>query len=187
LPTNRGPFELVSERIRLRDYRLDDLQAVHRYASDPEVVQYMPFGPNTLSETEAFLVRAMESARAEPRRSFDVALTDRSTEELIGGIRLGVQSDIHRDASIGYILRRDLWNRGLVTEAATTLLEFGFRRLGLHRIWATCAVDNVGSARVLEKLGMTREAHLREHMWLRDRWRDSYLYAVLDREWRPAT
>jgi RimJ/RimL family protein N-acetyltransferase len=52
-----------------------------------------------------------------------------------------------------------------MTEAASALVGFGFTHLGLHRIWATCAVDNIGSRRVLEKLGMTREAHLREHLW----------------------
>jgi ribosomal-protein-alanine N-acetyltransferase len=178
------PFELVSLMLRLRDYRPDDAEAVQRFASDPEVVEHLPFGPNELADTKAFLRRAIESAQAVPRRSFEVALTDRATGELVGGIRLGVQSDVHRDASIGYILRRDLWGKGLVTEAASALVAFGFTQLGMHRIWATCAVDNIGSRRVLEKLGMTREAHLREHLWVRERWRDSYLYALLERDWR---
>ncbi len=71
-----------------------------------------------------------------------------------------------------------------MTEAASSLVEFGFTRPGLHRIWATCGIDNVGSMRVLEKLGMHREVHLREHLWLRGKWRDSCLYAILEREWR---
>lgn len=176
-------FEFVTQRLRLRDYEPSDIDAVHLFVSDPEVVEHLPFGPNQRSDTEAFLERTRASARAVPRRSYEVALTDRTTGELIGGIRLGVQSDVHRDASLGYILRRDLWGRGLVTEAARALVGFGFARLEFHRVWATCAVDNVGSRRVLEKLGMTREAHLRQHLWVRGRWRDSYLYAILEQEW----
>lgn len=177
-----APFELVTSRLRLRDYGPEDLQAVHAVSGDPVVVEHLPFGPNTLADCEAFLRRVAESARTRPRRTFEVALTDKSNGELVGGIRLGVQSDVHRDASLGYILRRDLWGRGLVAEAASALVDFGFDHLDLHRIWATCAVDNIGSRRVLEKLGMKREAHLREHLWLRGRWRDSYLYAILEQE-----
>lgn len=182
-PPSFAPFELLTERLRLRDYEAADLDAVHRFSSDPAVVEHLPFGPNERSDTEAFLQRAMALARAVPRRSYEVALTDRMTRELIGGIRLGIESELHRDASLGYILRRDLWGRGLVTEAASALVGFGFRRLQLHRVWATCAVDNIGSRRVLEKLGMTREAHLRQHSWVKGRWRDSYLYAILEQEW----
>lgn len=157
---------------------------MHRFTSDPAVVEHLTFGPNELADTEAFLRRTAEAARASPRRSYEVALTDRESGELIGGIRLGIESDVHRDASLGYILRRDLWGRGLVTEAATAMVGFGFSRLGMHRIWATCAVDNIGSRRVLEKIRMKREAHLREHSWVKGHWRDSYLYAVLESEWR---
>lgn len=175
-----SPFELETRRLRLRDYVPSDLEAVHVFASDPAVVEHLPFGPNDLADTDAFLGRAMASARASPRRTYEVALTDRETHELIGGIRLGIQSDVHRDASLGYILRRDLWGRGLVTEAAAALVNLGFARLGLHRIWATCSVENVASRRVLEKIGMHREAHLRDHLWVKGRWRDSYLYAFLE-------
>lgn len=173
------PFELSTERLRLRDYVPADAVAVQLFAGDPEVVAHLPFGPNELIDTEAFIRRAMASARATPRRSYEVALTDRTTGELVGGIRLGVQSEIHREASLGYILRRDRWGRGLMTEAPSALAEFGFRQLELHRIWATCAVDNIGSMRVLEKIGMRLEGHLREHISVRGQWRSSYLYAVL--------
>ena len=57
--------------------------------------------------------------------------------------------------------------------------------LGAHRIWAECVADNTGSARVLEKLGMRREAHFREHQYYRDRWWDTLIYSILAHEWRP--
>lgn len=66
------------------------------------------------------------------------------------------------------------------------LVGFGFEQLGLHRIWATCSTENAGSARVLEKLGMRPEAHFKEDVNIRGRWRDSYLYAVLANDWEAA-
>ena len=74
-----------------------------------------------------------------------------------------------------------------VRQAARGLLAFGFETLGLHRIAATCDTGNVGSARVLEKIGMRREALFREDSLLRGRWRDSFLYAVLEHEWKGGT
>jgi RimJ/RimL family protein N-acetyltransferase len=62
-------------------------------------------------------------------------------------------------------------------------MRVGFEQLGLHRLWAICDVRNAGSAGVLRKVGMRREAMLRQHLWGRDGWRDSYLYAMLADEW----
>lgn len=177
------PLELSSGRAKLREFERSDLEAVQRYAGDPVAVEHVAFGPNELTDTEAYLERAMASARATPRRTYEVAITDLGSGELIGSIRLGIRSELRLDASLGYFLRRDLWGRGLVTEAATLLVGFGFKELGLHRTWATCSTANVGSARVVEKLGMRREAHLRADVNIRGRWRDSYLYAVLANEW----
>lgn len=177
------PLELASERLRLREFEPTDLQDVQRYTGDAQAVDHVAFGPNQLVETETYLHRAIAAARVVPRRSYEVAITHDRTSELIGSIRLGLTSDLNRDASLGYFLRRDLWGRGLATEAAKLLVSFGFERLELHRIWATCSTENAASARLLEKLGVRREGHLREDVRVRGRWRDSYVYAVLEREW----
>ena len=85
---------------------------------------------------------------------------------------------------IGYSLNRKFWGQGYATEAAEALVKFGFGQLNLHRIFATCDPFNVASARVLEKAGMQREGHFRQHKWVKGKWRDSLLYAILDCEWR---
>ncbi len=63
------------------------------------------------------------------------------------------------------------------------MVTFGFQDLKLHRISAHCIVDNTASAHVLEKLGMRREGQLRENEWMKERWWDTLLYGILDREW----
>jgi len=70
------------------------------------------------------------------------------------------------------------------TEATAPLLRIAFEGLGLHRVVGRVEVRNVGSARVLEKLGFRREAHLVENEWVRDEWQSELVYAILDREWR---
>ena len=82
------------------------------------------------------------------------------------------------------MLHRQYWGKGYATEAARRMLRFGFEDLKLHRIWASVAPDNTASVHVLEKIGMRREAlHLKAD-WLKDCWRDTFIYAILEEEWR---
>lgn len=171
---------IVTERLVLRDLTMDDAPAVHRYGSDPEVVRYMPWGPNTWADTQDFLERKLDDQRADPRRGFDLAVTLASSGELIGACGITIISTERLQAAMGYAYRRDIWGRGYATEAARALIAFGFERLGMHRICAYCDVDNIASARVLEKAGMQREGLLRQHMLMHGQWRDFYLYAILE-------
>lgn len=175
---------IVTERLILRDFVSEDEAAMHDYASDPEVVRYLMWGPNTAEETAAFMRLTLASQRERPRRTWDLAVARRADGRLIGSC--GIRLKDAPDAGMGYVYVRDAWGQGYGTEAARSLLDAGFRQLGLHRIWATCDPENSGSARVLEKAGMRREGHLRRHAWVKGRWRDSLLYAVLEDEWPAA-
>ena len=94
-------------------------------------------------------------------------------------------ADAH-EADIGYELDPPYWGHGYATEAARAIVRFGFTRLRLHRIWSWCIADNVGSARVLEKVGMRREGRLRENAYFKGRWWDTLLYGMLEDEWRAS-
>jgi [ribosomal protein S5]-alanine N-acetyltransferase len=85
---------------------------------------------------------------------------------------------------LGYELDPHFWGSGYATEAANRFLAFGFRDMGLHRIWAWCIAENLASSRVLDKIGMRQEGHLREHEWMQGRWWDTLLYAILEQEWQ---
>ena len=99
-------------------------------------------------------------------------------------VRLGIVAPQFRGGDVGYGLRADRWGRGLTTEAVRMLIGFGFEQLELHRIAAVCDPGNVGSRRVMEKVGMQAEGRLREDMLSQGRWRDSLAYAILEDEWR---
>ncbi len=179
----RPSLTLDTERLLLRDFRRRDWKAVHVYASDPEVVKFMPWGPNTEEGTKAFIERVIKFQEESPRQHFELAAVLKEDGALIGGCGLNVTSEADKTGCIGYCYNRRYWGRGLATEAAEALLCHGFGELGLHRIWATCDTQNLPSARVLEKSGMTLEGCLRESALVRGRWRDSFLYAILEGEW----
>lgn len=170
-----------TERLILREFSRDDWRAVHLYASDAAVVQFMDWGPNTEEETRGFLLRVMAAQTESPRQVYELAITRGEDGRLIGGVSL--HREAHFQAALGYCLNRRFWGQGFAAEAAQALCGYGFRELGLHRIFATCRPGNVASARVMEKIGMQREGVLREHFWAKAHWQNSFLYSVLADEW----
>jgi RimJ/RimL family protein N-acetyltransferase len=172
--------QLVSARLTLRPFEMSDLLSVHHYASDPAVTRYMDWGPNDDAATREFL----EMASAPRRMSaddFHFAVVLSSVSELIGGCSIRIESRIHERASFGYVIAKEHWGNGFATEAALRLKDFAFDVLGVHRLEATCHPDNVASARVLTKTGLSLEGRMRDHMLIRGTWRDSLLFATANR------
>ncbi len=174
-------IKLTTERLFLREVRKSDWKAVHEYAIDPIVCKFMPWGPNTEEDTKNYIKRAMNFRKEVPRTTFELAIILKSNQKRIGGCCIVISDVGNKQGWIGYCLNKNFWQQGYVTEAAVKLLEFGFEKLKLHRIFATCDTKNIGSARVLEKIGMRREGQMREHKLIRKKWRDSFLYAVINK------
>lgn len=170
----------------LRDLEERDLEAIHAYASDPEVVRFMPFGPNSAEETATVLRNMIAGQKEVPRVRFQLAIVPHDVGEVIGVAGLRVTDRAQAEGHIGYALQRRFWNRGYATDACAALLKFGFDTLGLHRVQTTVTVENHGSIRVLQKIGMRQEGHLVERLRIHGRWTDSVLFAILDRESRNA-
>ena len=176
------PIQLTTERLLLRPLVQSDFEAVHTYASDPEVCHYMNFGPNTEEETRVFLRASAQGWAEEPPDNYEFAVTLRGNGDLIGtcGLHLGP----FRRAEIGYIYRREAWGQGYGTEAARAVVDFGFRQLGLHRVQARHDAPNVASGRIMQRLGMTCEGRFREAVYRDGEWHDVLLYGILEEEWR---
>jgi RimJ/RimL family protein N-acetyltransferase len=181
--------ELVTERLLLRDFTWSDQEAVHTFASDPVVTRFMEWGPNDVHDTRAFLTMAVAQSSHRQRAEFEFATVLREpgsdgsdgSGRVIGSVSIRITNQQHQQGELGYILHRQFWSRGYATEASRALLAFGFGPLGLRRIAATCHPENIGSARVLEKAGMSLEGRMRDHKLVRGEWRDSLLYAAVDR------
>jgi ribosomal-protein-alanine N-acetyltransferase len=177
-------IELTSERLLVREMAPEDWPAVHEWASRPEACRYQTWGPNTPEETQAFVGRVVAAAAAEPRTEFTLLAQLRDTGRVVGSGSLFVRSQQFGTGEVAYIVHPDNWGQGIASEMAAALVGWGFAELGLHRVFGTCDPRNVASARVLRKLGMTHEGRMRHTALIRDGWRDSELYAVLEHEWR---
>jgi RimJ/RimL family protein N-acetyltransferase len=169
------PRDVVTSgpRLALARFRDSDLDAVHAFASDPEVCRFTGWGPNTLADTRAFLDEAVQHR---PDR-LDLAVV--RDGEVIGSASVWTTSPEHRAGELGYTIRRDCWGQGHATEVAGLLVELGFSRLGLERLAATCDPDNAASIRVLEKAGLRQEGLLRGLYRVRGRRRDRLVFGCL--------
>jgi len=167
-------------RLTLRDLEETDWEAVHSYASDPEVVRYMNWGPNTEDETKKYVQRSIVSGREQPRKDYELAIVLKKDEKLIGSCGIHVSDPDNQEGWIGYCFNSKFWRQGYATETARALLRFGFSQLNLHRVFALCDPENAASAHVLEKAGMQQEGHLRERKLRRGKWHDELLYAAID-------
>jgi ribosomal-protein-alanine N-acetyltransferase len=181
---NATGLTVNTDRLILRNFMNGDWRAVHVYASDPEVSRYMTWGPNSEQQSREYIERMMLHARQTRRREYELAVVLRESHGLIGGCGLTVEGPDGKEAMLGYCFDRSHWRNGYATEAAGAMLRFGFQTLGVHRIYSTADELNVGSWRVMEKLRMKREGRLREHIWCKGRWRNSFLYSILEDEWR---
>jgi RimJ/RimL family protein N-acetyltransferase len=172
---------LRTARLIARDFEPSDFEAVHAYASDPEVTRFMFFAPRTADETFAYLERMVATQRQVPRTVWELAVIRAADGRLIGGCDLTLEQP--HEADLGFIFARDAWTHGYASEIARALVRAGFEELGLDRVFATCDVDNHASARVLEHAGLTREARLDRHKFARDRWWTSFLYSLRRDDW----
>ena len=178
-------FILQTHRLELRLIEMVDVKDIHRLHSIPETDEFNTLGiPESLEETKRIIEPWIKANNASEIRNYTLAIIHKVNNEFVGllGLRLG--SKKYRRAEIWYKLHIDYWNKGLATEMVREILDYGFNVLNLHRIEAGCAVDNIGSARVLEKVGMKKEGLRRQILPLKNGWSDSFEYAMLESDER---
>jgi ribosomal-protein-alanine N-acetyltransferase len=175
------PVRLAGPRVELRDFEPGDLDATLAVVGDPEVTRWLSFDTRGRAEQAERLAQDIARAASAPRPDYYLAIVG-PDGPLIGFARLGLGG--HRSGEVGYALCRDQWGHGYATEAAGVLVDFGFRRLGLHRITAATGPDNAASHAVLTRLGFRAEGRMRDHVFTNGAWRDSVLFALLESDWR---
>jgi RimJ/RimL family protein N-acetyltransferase len=180
-------FDLRTERLLLRPLTSDDIEDLLVYRSDPETCRYLPFEPMDEREVARRLREQWSDLSLErPGSNRTLGAVELATGRLVGDVVL-IRDAHHRDTGeIGYVFAESARGRGYATEAGRALLELAFDGLGMHRVTGRLDARNPASARVLERLGMRREAEFVEDDWFKGEWSSTLIYGLLDREWRAA-
>jgi len=173
---------LETNRLLLRKIEPGDLEDIFAYASDPRVAQYTSWQAHTSIEaSREFLSYVLDLYR--DGKVAPWGLVHKGDDRLVGTCGFLDWHPYHSRAEIGYALSSKYWRRGLMTEAVRELVSFGFRTMDLNRIQGQCEIENVASARVMEKAGMRLEGVLRQHEFSAGRYLDMAIYSILRSEW----
>lgn len=176
-------FRGETERMTLRPYELDDFEAFHDLHSRDDVARYLPWVTRDAEASRAALQRHQDLRLEKDDDGITLAGFDKPSGRLVGEFVLFLRSVEHRGGEVGYVVHPDFQGRGLATEGARAMLQIGFDTMGLHRVIARIEARNTGSAAVLERLGMRREAVLVENEWFKGEWSTEADYAILEGEW----
>ena len=173
------PKSLKTERLRLRKAKLADAEAIFRqYAQDPEVTRYVSWRAHAdLEETREYVRMCLLAW--DVGKAFHWVIERNEDRQVLG---MMIARAAEEKWELGYVLARVYWGQGYMTEALKALIAWGLKQKEIYRIWAVCDVDNLASARVMEKVGMAREGVLRRwsvHPNLSPEPRDSYCYAIV--------
>ncbi len=174
---------LQTERLLFKKVSIEDLNDIHELHSLPEVDRFNTLGiPETIHSTEKIITEWLNGQSSNPQTSYTFCLSLLNTKQFIGLIGLKIGKQNYKTAEIWYKIHLNYWNKGYATEALTKLIDFAFNDLHLHRIEAGCAVENIASIKVLEKVGMTKEGMKRKILPIRGEWKDNYFYAILEED-----
>lgn len=177
-------MQLLTDRLILREFEPGDWPAVLAYQQDPRYLQFTPWTERTPAAVQEFVQMFLDQQQAKPRLKYQLALILPSNQQLIGNCGIRLDSAEAHEGDIGYELSPEYWGSGYASEAARAIVTFGFTELKLHRIWSWCMAENVGSARVLQKLGMQLEGRLRDKEYFKGRWWDTLMFGLLEQEWQ---
>ncbi|MDH4141343.1 MAG: GNAT family N-acetyltransferase [Chloroflexota bacterium] len=180
-------FPLKTARLILRPYQAGDLEAIADLFGREDVCRYLMWRPMDAEQARSLLERRLRQTRIEADGDgILLAAVAADTGRTIGEFMLRQASMTSRQGEVGWSIHPDVQGLGLATEGAREMIRMGFDQLGLHRIAAECDPRNVASVRVMERLGMRREAHFVENEFLKGEWVGSTVYALLESEWRHA-
>ncbi|PKR76872.1 GNAT family N-acetyltransferase [Halalkalibacillus sediminis] len=169
---------LETERLRLRKITSNDLEDLFKYGSDPEVTKFVTWETHkTLSDSKAFIDFALH--QYEKNQIAPWAIEYKQNGKLIGTVDFVWWKPNHNSAEIGYVLSREYWGKGFMTEAVKRLITFGFENMDLVRIQAKSFKDNIASERVMIKAGMVYEGTHRKEMLVKGEHQDLKTHAIL--------
>lgn len=175
---------ISTERLLLREVRLSDAEALLEIKSSLQVTRHYAQEPHaSLIDTREWIQRLLDSYQKRDALFWCLALKGGS--RAIGGCTFwNLEPPGYHCAELGYELHPSYQGKGLITEANTALIDYGFRELGFHRIEACPLAENPASRSLLEKLGFTYEGKLRQRLFFRGEFKDQLYFSLLKDEWQ---
>jgi RimJ/RimL family protein N-acetyltransferase len=182
------PLEIETARLTLRPFRESDVDAIFPIVSQVDFSKFMSWRPHVDREQTLTFIKGSLSVAAQNEGAVWAIEHEGNAAGCIGldGLVWQVNALRHDRADLGYWLAPALWGKGLMTEAASAVVQFAFERMGLHKVATRCFVDNAASRRVIEKTGFRFVGRAEDDVWRGTRWITQLLYEMTGPEWPDA-
>ncbi len=174
-------MKIVADKISLRTLRASDVVSLFQNAKDKDIAKYTTLPhPYKLKNATDFIKITKKNQRQ--KKAYELGIELKETKEIIGMVSLMDIDSRNKNAELGYWLGKKYWGKKIMKEAIKLILNFGFKRLKLVKVYARVAHPNIASARLLEKSGFTYEGKLRKKEFRNKRWCDELRYSILREE-----
>jgi len=174
-------IKLVTDKLIIRDHVIDDLKTHHQLMSDPEIMTYIEdIQTHSLEESRDNLMFSIKESKKEDRNCYFFAVVEKESNRHIGSIGVTIfdRNETGGNCELGYFILKEFWHKGYTTEAARKVIDFAFNTLNMHKITTGCIAENVNSEKIMKRLGMVKEGHLKQHVLHDNIWKDRVEYAL---------
>ncbi|OJJ16998.1 GNAT family N-acetyltransferase [marine bacterium AO1-C] len=175
-------MKIETNRLSLRPISLTDKESVFEYRSDKETNKYQGWIPETVNDVEAFISKTSNQIN-EPETWFQFVITEKKSEKIIGDLGIHFFGEENLQVEIGCTLNKLYQNRGYATESIESVIDFLFDDLKKHRIITSVDPKNINSIKLVERIGFRKEAHFIESLFIKGKWVDDIVYALIKRDW----
>lgn len=178
-------YPITTQRLLIRPFIQSDLDDLFAFQSREDVTRFLYWNPRSREEVAEVLKEWMVPPPMDTDgQSLVLAAELQESGRVIGSLFLFQRSVEHLQGEIGFVFNPGSQGRGLATEGAAEILRIGFQGLRLHRLSGRCDARNQASARLMERLGMRKEAHLIQNERVKGDWTDELVFAILAAEWQ---
>lgn len=176
-------MEVRTKRLVLREFTLADIPAMEAYHANADYKRFLPWEEATHADAQTIITRCVAMAHENPRHSYQFAITLHDGT-IVGST--GLRSSPHHKYEAHFACELDPahWGRGYGSESCHAIVDFGFKTLGLHRIYSQVIAENRAAVRMMVAVGMQREGLFRENRHFNGHWWDTLSYGILARDWK---
>ena len=178
---------LQTNRLIIRDHKLEDLEGYFALFSHKETMYYVPGNyMATIEEAKKDLDDMLDENKKEDRTKYYFRIEDKQNKTHIGNIGYTVMetTPLGKLVGVGYFLYPEFWSKGYATEALKEVIRFAFEEGDVFRIEASCKKENAGSEKVMIKCGMIKEGDFKSCTWHDGKIKDRVSYRLLKSEWK---
>lgn len=178
-------LKIIGERINLRKLKKSDVLSIYKNVKDREILRYtyIPY-PYKLKYASEFIKNTHQRIRK--KTAYELGIELKQTHQIIGMMSLMHIDYENRNGEVGYWLGKKYWGQGFAKEALRLILDFGFRKLKLVRIYARVMHPNTASYKLLEKVGFKYEGRMRKNIIKSGKWIDDLRYSILREEYEKS-